>query len=145
MLPSSRAQLFLSNSIQKSDLEPAYAHKFSVVKEISRGTMSTVHYCEGGIALKSMGDADTSSSNDQNAAIAIYKNDLTVLTSLGQHPNIVRLFATMQEATLTHVGSRKVETAHNCQVLEALTGGELSYHIVRHGPFTPETARGLFK
>ena len=31
------------------------ARDFNVIKEISRGTMSTVYYCEGGIALKSMG------------------------------------------------------------------------------------------
>jgi len=28
--------------------------------------------------------------------------------------------------------------------LEALHGGELFYHLVRHGPFSKETARGYF-
>ena len=28
-------------------------------------------------------------------------------------------------------------------MLEAVHGGELFYHIVRHGPFSKETARGL--
>jgi len=39
--------------------------------------MSTVYYCEGGIALKSMGEEVNPD------AVAIYKNDLNVLNALG--------------------------------------------------------------
>jgi len=76
---------------------------FKVLKEISRGTMSTVYYCEGGIALKSM-------SVDANPdAVAIYQNDLKVLSGLSEHPNIVRLYDTTEEATITHASTGKSE------------------------------------
>lgn len=110
---------------------------FKVLKEISRGTMSTVYYCEGGIALKSM-------SEDANPdAVVIYQNDLRVLTDLGEHPNIVRLYDTFDDATITHATTGKSERVQNCQVLEALHGGELSFHFSRGGPFSKETSRGF--
>jgi len=99
--------------------------------------MSTVYYCEGGIALKSMGEEANLD------AVAIYQNDLKVLRDLGEHPYIVRLYDTTEEAKLTHTTTGMTEIAKNCQVLEALHGGELFYHIVRNGPFSTETARGL--
>lgn len=112
---------------------------FKVLKEISRGTMSIVYYCEGGIALKIM-------SEDANPdAVAIYQNDLQVLTDLGEHPNIVRLYETQDEATITHATTGSSERVQNCQVLEALHGGELSFHIARSGPFSKETSRGFLK
>lgn len=53
-----------SNSLTSSG---SYQNRrFQVLKEISRGTMSTVYYCEGGIALKSMG------AEANPDAIAIY-------------------------------------------------------------------------
>ena len=114
---------------------------FKVLKEISRGTMSTVYYCEGNIALKSM-----SEEGDVGAdAVAIYQNDFKVLGSLGDHPYIVRLINTTDEAMITHVTTGKVERVRNCQVLEALHGGELFYHIVRNGPFSKHTSRGFLK
>ena len=100
--------------------------------------MSTVFYCEGGIALKSMGE------ETNQDAIAIYKNDLNVLNALGKHPYIVRLYDTTETATITQITTGLSETVYNCQVLEALHGGELFYHLVRHGPFSKETARGYF-
>ena len=104
--------------------------------------MSTVHYCEGGIALKTMGEEAGDPSDE---AVIIYQNDLKVLQSLGQHPYIVRLYDTTDEAWITHTTTGAVEKVHNCQVLEALHGGELFYHIVRHGPFSKETARGFLE
>ena len=97
--------------------------------------MSTVYYCKGGFALKTM---DEDANPD---AIAIYQNDLKVLTDLGEHPYIVRLYDRASEATIYKETS--TFTASNCQVLEALHGGELFYHIVRHGPFSKETSRGF--
>lgn len=110
--------------------------------------MSTVYYCEGGIALKSMGDVESESTDQsQNSdGVAIYKNDLTVLSALGHHPYIVQLYDTAdlaQISTVSQSGQKRVELARNCQVLEAVHGGELFYHIVRHGPFSRQTARGL--
>ena len=65
--------------------------------------MSTVYYCEGGIALKSM-------SEDANPdAVAIYQNDLRVLTHLGDHPNIVRLYDTCEEAVIVQETTGKTE------------------------------------
>ena len=103
--------------------------------------MSTVYYCDGKIALKTMGEEEC--FNEPSDAVIIYRNDLQVLQSLGQHPNIVRLHETTDEALVTHTTTGAVEKVHNCQVLEALHGGELFYHIVRHGPFSSETARGF--
>lgn len=101
--------------------------------------MSTVFYCEGGIALKTM-------EEDANPdAVTIYQNDLKVLQSVGQHPYIVRLQQTTDEAWVTHTTTGTVEKVNNCQVLEAVHGGELFYHIVRHGPFSKETARGFLE
>ena len=54
--------------------------------------MSTVYYCEGGIALKSMGD-EANLNEDK-----IYLNDLNVLREIGEHPYIVRLIDTTEEA-----------------------------------------------
>lgn len=82
--------------------------QYKVLKEISRGTMSTVYYCEGGIALKSMGEEVNPD------AVAIYKNDLNVLSALGQHPYIVRLYDTTETATITHVTTGLSETVSNC-------------------------------
>ena len=82
--------------------------QYKVLKEISRGTMSTVYYCEGGIALKSMGEEVNPD------AVAIYKNDLNVLNALGQHPYIVRLYDTTETATITHVTTGLSETVSNC-------------------------------
>ena len=67
-------------------------NQFQVLKEISRGTMSTVYYCEGGIALKSMGD-EANLNEDK-----IYLNDLNVLREIGEHPYIVRLIDTTEDA-----------------------------------------------
>ena len=99
--------------------------------------MSTVYYCEGGVALKSMGEE----ANPD--AVAIYQNDLKVLSDLGKHPYLVELRATTDTATITHATTGRTEQVYNCQVLEALHGGELFYHIVRHGPFSKETSRGF--
>ena len=82
--------------------------QYKVLKEISRGTMSTVYYCEGGIALKSMGEEVNPD------AVAIYKNDLNVLNALGHHPYIVRLYDTTETATITHVTTGLSETVSNC-------------------------------
>ena len=103
--------------------------------------MSTVYYCDGKIALKTMGEEECFS--EPSDGVIIYRNDLKVLQSLGQHPNIVRLHETTDEAWITHSTTGAVEKVHNCQVLEALHGGELFYHIVRHGPFSSGTARGF--
>ena len=84
---------------------------FKVLKEISRGTMSTVYYCEGNIALKSMGDQTEAAGAD---AVAIYKNDFKVLGNLGNHPYIVRLINTTEEAMITHVTTGKIERVRNC-------------------------------
>lgn len=127
----------LSTFVEDSD---STSH-FQVLKEISRGTMSTVYYCDGKIALKTMGEEECFS--EPSDAVIIYRNDLQVLQSIGQHPNIVRLHETTDEAWITHTTTGAVEKVHNCQVLEALHGGELFYHIVRHGPFSSETARGF--
>ena len=56
-------------------------NEFQVIKEISRGTMSTVYYCEGKIALKTMGEEEC--FNEPSDAVTIYKNDLKVLQSVG--------------------------------------------------------------
>ena len=50
---------------------------FQVLKEISRGTMSTVYYCDGKIALKTMGEEECFS--EPSDAVIIYRNDLQVL------------------------------------------------------------------
>ena len=70
--------------------------------------MSTVYYCEGGVALKSMGEE----ANPD--AVAIYQNDLKVLSDLGEHPYIVRLHDTMEEAKITHTTTGANEIAQNC-------------------------------
>ena len=114
-------------------------NSFRVLTEISRGTMSTVYYCEGGVALKSMGEASNSE------AVKIYQNDLKVLSELGKNPYIVRLHDTMDDAEITHATTGLSERVRNCQVLEALHGGELFYHIVRYGTFSKETARGFLR
>ena len=101
--------------------------------------MSTVYYCGGGIALKSMGEEACAD------AVAIYKNDLQVLSDIGRHPYIVGLLDMTGEAMISHVSTGVSEVVYNCQVLEALHGGELFYHLVRHGPFSIETARGYMK
>lgn len=129
---------------ESGSTEDSMSH-FQVLKEISRGTMSTVFYCEGAIALKTMGEEGSGLSGQVSDAEIIYRNDLKVLQSLGQHPNIVRLYETSDSAMITHTSTGAVEKVHNCQVLEALHGGELFYHIVRHGPFTKETARGFLR
>ena len=79
---------------------------FKVLKEISRGTMSTVYYCKGGYALKTM---DEDANPD---AIAIYQNDLQVLTDLGEHPYIVRLYDRASEAIIQ--GQNFSQRASNC-------------------------------
>mmetsp|Transcript_9713 Transcript_9713/g.13277 ORF Transcript_9713/g.13277 Transcript_9713/m.13277 type:complete len:252 (-) Transcript_9713:952-1707(-) len=101
--------------------------------------MSTVYYCEGGIALKSMGEETNTD------AVAIYKNDLQVLSDLGRHPYIVGLLDMTSEAMISHVSTGVSEAVYNCQVLEALHGGELFYHLVRHGPLSLETSRGFLQ
>jgi len=80
--------------------------KYKVLKEISRGTMSTVYYCEGGFALKTM---DEDANPD---AIAIYQNDLQVLTDIGEHPYIVRLHDRASEAIIK--GQSFTRRATNC-------------------------------
>ena len=115
----------------------AQSYDFKVRKEISRGTMSTVFFCEGDIALKCMGD-----TLDEYRS-AVYENDLTVLGKVADHPYIVQLRDKMEESKVIYSGTKETEIVRNCQVLEALQGGELSYHILRHGPFGMETARTL--
>ena len=68
--------------------------QFKVIKEISRGTFSTVCYCEGGIALKTM------SEQASPQARTIYLNDLTVLRRVAGHPNIVRLLGFAEKGNL---------------------------------------------
>ena len=53
---------------------------FTVLKEISRGTMSTVYFCAGDVALKCMGQAASSAEPGNSSDLTkIYQNDLTVL------------------------------------------------------------------
>ena len=59
-----------------------------------------------------------------------------MLRALGRHPYIVKLIDTTDEAMITHISTAESEAVYNCQVLEALHGGELFYHLVRHGPFS---------
>ena len=127
------------NSAQSQD------YHYTVLKEISRGTMSAIYYCEGGLALKSMGEEEGPEWLSAQDSVTIYQNDYRVLNSLGSHPNIVSLKYSTAEATITHEATGQSERVHNCQVLEALHGGELFYHLVRYGPLTKETSRGFFK
>ena len=73
---------------------------FTVLKEISRGTMSTVYFCEGDVALKCMGEAASMDSSNSSELTRIYQNDLTVLQTLPEHPYIVRLYDTTKVATV---------------------------------------------
>ena len=59
-----------------------------------------------------------------------------MLRDIGEHPYIVRLYDTTEDAIITHTTTGQSEQVLNCQVLEALHGGELFYHIVRNGPFS---------
>ena len=91
-----------------SDMALTGHNHFLVQKEISRGTMSTVYYCTGGLALKSMGEEACPD------AVAIYRNDLQVLHALGKHPYIVKLIDTTDEAMITHISTAESEAVHNC-------------------------------
>ena len=91
-----------------ADMSLAGHNHFRVQKEISRGTMSTVYYCGGGIALKSMGEEALPD------AVAIYKNDLQVLSDLGRHPYIVGLLDMTSEAMISHVTTGVSEVVYNC-------------------------------
>lgn len=70
-------------------LQAINSDKFVIdtIKEISRGTFSTVFYCEGNIAVK------TISHDAPRHPTLIYENDLDVLLQCGEHPNIVRLIS----------------------------------------------------
>lgn len=59
-----------SGSRQGSEMAFTGNNHFLVQKEISRGTMSTVYYCTGGLALKSMGEEACPDAE------VIYRNDL---------------------------------------------------------------------
>ena len=64
--------------------------------------MSAIYYCDGGLALKSMGEEEGPEWLSAQDSVTIYKNDYRVLNSLGSHPNIVSLKYTTAEATITH-------------------------------------------
>ena len=58
----------------------------------------------------------------------------------------MQLVETAEQVRITHTTTTgKSESAYNCQILEALHGGELFYHIVRNGPFSRPTARGFLR
>ena len=71
-------------------------------------------------------------------------NDLIVLRKVTGHPHIVRLLGFAEKGSLVEkVGPNdEINTTEvtNCQVLEALHGGELSFHVFRYGPLSSLTS-----
>ena len=95
-----------------------------------------MYYCKGDVAVK------TISESAKSNAMMIYLNDLEVLSNVGYHPNIVNLIDQSDHVTLFSENGTQINCS-SVQVLEALKGGELSYHLSRNGAFRSQTARSF--
>jgi len=115
--------------------------EFEVLTEISKGKTSTVYFVQDKdnkqFALKVL------TPDVEPHRTYFYERELVLFKKITPHPNLANLIRVAGNVTL-RLPNGTWEFVETAELLEPFEGGELSFHLMRFGALSTETARTLF-